>query len=448
MTDTADLLVLGGGPAGIQASRMVKAAHPEWRVTMLRPEPASMIYCAIPYVLEGVVPPEKALKADTLVTGAGIELVREEAVAVDARARRVWISGGGELVADRLLLALGARPLVPDLPGVRLGRVETVKSQADMERILGHLAGGARRAVVVGAGAIGIEQAIAFRRRGLDVHLVDLADRVLPHMADADTSAPAKAILEDLGVELHLGSRLVEFLGEERVAGVRLSSGETLPLEEGSDFVVLALGMRPNVELLGDQLDLGPDGFVVDDRMRTSVPGVWAAGDCIQSVSGIDGKPLGGKLATNAVPQAKVAAADILGREARYPGIFNGVATVVGELRIGATGFTESWASKRGFAPVAAAAELTSRFPMMPGASPVRVKLVADGKAGRLLGGQVTGYEAVAERVDVITLALQRGMTAGELAGLSYSAQPWQTYFPANNPIVAAAAALAEKLEG
>jgi len=347
-----------------------------------------------------------------------------------------------------LLLALGARPLVPDLPGVRLGRVETVKSQADMERILGHLAGGAGRAVVVGAGAIGIEQAIAFRRRGLDVHLVDLADRVLPHMADADTSAPAKAILEDLGVELHLGSRLVEFLGEERVAGVRLSSGETLPLEEGRDFVVLALGMRPNVELLGDQLDLGPAGFVVDDRMRTSGPGVWAAGDCIQSVSGIDGKPLGGKLATNAVPQAKVAAADILGREARYPGIFNGVATVVGELRIGGTGFTESWASKRGFAPVAAAAELTSRFPMMPGASPVRVKLVADGKAGRLLGGQVTGYEAVAERVDVITLALQRGMTAGELAGLSYSAQPWQTYFPANNPIVAAAAALAEKLEG
>ena len=211
--------------------------------------------------------------------------------------------------------------------------------------------------------------------------------------------------------------------------------------------MVLAIGMKPNVSLFEGQLELAPDGIVVDERMWTGMPDTFAAGDCTQCISGIDGKPLGGKLATNAVPQAKVAALNLLGHQARYPGIFNGAATVVGDLRIGGTGFTETYARTRGFEPVVSVGESTSRFPMMPGAKPVRVKLVADAATGRLIGGQVRGYEAVAERVDVITLAIQQGMTGAELAGLSYSAQPWQTFFPAKNAIVEAASGLASKVQ-
>lgn len=442
-----DVLVLGGGPAGIQGSRMIKAQQPDWSVTMLRPEPASMVYCAIPYALEGLIPRDKALKKDALVTDAGVELIRDEAEEIDLREKWARTRGGERIEYDRILIVSGAEPFVPPVPGADLERVETMKTQEDMDRVLAHLEDGAQKAVVIGAGAIGIEQAIAYRNRGLEVHLVDLQDRILPHLTDADTSEPGREILEqEMGIHLHLRTKIAGFRGERAVAGVDLSDGTTLELTEGKDFVVLAIGMKPKVSLFEGQLEIAPDGLVVDEHMWTGLPDTYAAGDCTQCISGIDGKPLGGKLATNAVPQAKVAALNLLGQQARYPGIFNGAATVVGDLRIGGTGFTETYAKTRGFEPAVAVGESTSRFPMMPGAKPVRVKLVADAATGRLIGGQVRGYEAVAERVDVITLAIQQRMTAEDLAGLSYSAQPWQTFFPAKNAIVEAATALSKKV--
>jgi NADPH-dependent 2,4-dienoyl-CoA reductase/sulfur reductase-like enzyme len=440
--EQTDVLVLGGGPAGIQGSRTIKTRRPDWNVTMLRPEPASMVYCAIPYALEGLIPRERALKKDSLVTEAGIELFREQAEEIDLAKRWVRIASGRKIQYERLLIATGADPFVPPVEGARLARVETMKTQRDMDRVLGYLEAGAQRAVVVGAGAIGIEQALAYRRRGLEVDLVDLQDRILPHLTDADMSEPAAEMLVEEGIRLHLRTKIAGFAGERAVAGVELSDGTSLRLEEGRDFAVLAIGMRPNVSLFEGQLELARDGIVVDEKMSTGVEGTFAAGDCTQCISGIDGRPLGGKLATNAVPQAKVAALNLLGEPARYPGIFNGAATVVGELRIGGTGFTETYARTRGFEPVVSFGESTSRFPMMPGARPVRVKLVADARSGRLIGGQVRGYEAVAERIDVITLAIQHGLTGADLAGLSYSAQPWQTFFPAKNAIVEAAAGL------
>jgi NADPH-dependent 2,4-dienoyl-CoA reductase/sulfur reductase-like enzyme len=143
---------------------------------------------------------------------------------------------------------------------------------------------------------------------------------------------------------------------------------------------------------------------------------------------------------------AKVAARNLLGKNATYKGFFNGAATCVGDLRVGAAGFTESFAKVRGFETVSGFGQTTSRFPIMPGAKNVQVKLVADKKTGKLLGGQVIGPDAVAERIDVISLALQHNMKVSDLAELSYSAQPWQTFYPAANPIVMAAEELMKKL--
>ena len=300
-----DVLVLGGGPAGIQGSRMIKAGRPDWQVAMLRPEPASMVYCAIPYALEGLIPADKTLKKDSLVTDAGIELLRETALEVDLEGRRVRSEEGNLYGYDRLLIATGAEPIVPPIPGVELDRIATVKSQTDMGRILGFLEDGARRAVVVGAGAIGIEQAMAFRKRGLQVHLVDFQDRILPHLLDGDMSEPAREALVGQGIELHLGEKVARLVGEKAVAAVELSSGRRLELEEGRDFLVFAVGMKAQVGLFAGQLETAPDGLVVDARMATSRPGVFAAGDCVQSISGIDGKPLGGSWPPTPCPRPR-----------------------------------------------------------------------------------------------------------------------------------------------
>ena len=440
MNVKTDVLIIGGGPAGIQASRMLKTLHPPLDVVVLRPEQYSMIYCAIPYVLEGLVEPKKSYKKDELITSVAARLFKERAVSVDFDANVVKTDADHTFYYKTLLIATGANPFVPMLKGKELERILTVKTGSDMQNILDLIEAGAKSAVVIGAGAIGIEQALAYRRRGMEVHLVDMASHPLPAMLDVDFAESVTNILEQEGIKLYLGRKLVSFEGRNAVRTVVLDDGTTIKLNERKDFVIVSVGVKPNLDLfVGTDLEIGPDGLIINKNALTNREGVYAAGDCCQYYSGIDGKAIGGKLATNAVPMAKVAALNILGFDAEFPGLFNGAVTITGELRVGGTGFTEKIAKQRGLDVSSSFGETTTRFPMMPGAGKVKVKLVYENNTKRIVGGQVIGAEAVAERIDIITFAIQHRMTVSELSGLSYCAQPWQTFFPARNAIVSAA---------
>ncbi len=437
--EKTDILIVGGGPAGIQASRMIRTLASDLRVIVLRPERHSVIYCAIPYAIEGLIEMSTINKRDELVTDVGAELRRLKATSADLDAHTVTTEDGHTIQYDKLLIVTGAIPFIPGVPGSELDNIVTVKT-ADDARWIAQAASRAARAVVVGAGAIGIEQAQALRCHGLEVDLVDMADYPLPAMLDNEYGQQVADRITQMGIRWHGRSPLARFEGDRAVSGVRLEDGTSIKLEEGRDFVVVCVGVRPELGPF-EKTDLkrGKDGLVVDAAMHTSHLDVYAAGDCVQYSSGIDGKPLSGKLATNAVPMAKVAARSILGMDASYPGFFNGAATCACEWRVGGTGFTEAVAHRRGFRTIAGRGETTSRFPIMPGAKKVQVKIVADAATRRVIGGQVVAAEAVAERIDVITLAIQSGLTVDDLAQLSYSAQPWQTFFPARNAIVQAA---------
>ena len=450
-----DVLIIGGGPAGIQASRMLKLKNPEWDVTVLRPEPYSMVYCAIPYALEGLFSADKTFKKDDLLTEVGTNLLRLKAVRVDPEQHQVDLEDGSTISYGKLFICTGATPILLPVPGNDLGNVYTVKTGDDMIRLMERLSGGldvdvedaattipeGLRAVVVGAGAIGLEQATAFRARGAEVHLVEMQDRPLPVMLDGEMCS--KMITDEIlktGIHFHSGVSLTEMIGEKECETVVLSDGTRIELQTGRDFIVLAAGMKPTINFLNlDHFDHTRDGLIVDSQMRTNVPDIWAAGDCVTFHSGIDGKPIGGKLATNAVPMAKVAAQDMMGIKADYPGFYNGAVTVMGHLRIGGTGFTESFALARGLKVFSTTAELSTRFPMMPDKGWIRLRLVFEEETLRLVGAQMVGTDAIAERVDLLTLAIQHSLTAADLTQLSYSAQPWQTFFPAKNVIVEAA---------
>jgi NADPH-dependent 2,4-dienoyl-CoA reductase/sulfur reductase-like enzyme len=179
--------------------------------------------------------------------------------------------------------------------------------------------------------------------------------------------------------------------------------------------------------------------------MKTSVESIYACGDAVEFRSAVTGRNLSGKLATNAVPMAKVLAENLSGNKMAYAGFYNGAATRVNDYYIGGTGLTEQNAKREGFKVITGYGEATTKFPVMPGARKIRVKLIADAASGRIIGGQIVSGEPVTFLVDLITLAMQNAMTADGLTELSYSAQPYQSFFPAGNVIVMAAESIVEQ---
>jgi NADH dehydrogenase/NADH oxidase (H2O2-forming) len=435
-----DVLIVGGGPAGITFANHYKRIKPKADVVMFRPEAHSMVYCAMPYAIEGLFDLSKTFKRDELVTDAGVELLRRSVTAVNFQKQEVTDDTGDVHGYRTLFIATGALPIRPPIPGADGPNVFTVKTEKDMRDIITRVKNGAKRAVVVGAGAIGIEQAQAYRKCGIDTWLIDIAPHVLPNMIDEDMATPLKEELDNLGIHTVLGA-LVESLQETAtgVDEVRLSSGEGIKLNPETDFVCFAVGMKPDIEMFAkDGLATSRDGIVVDDGMRTNIPGVYAAGDCCAFNSAIDGQFVGGKLATAAVPMAQVAARVVAGKKDKYPGFYNGAATCVGDWMIGSTGFTAAIATKRGITTVVGHGETTTLFPMMPGAGTLKVSIVADRKDSRIVGCQILSKLPVTDKTDIVTLAIQRQTTLKGLSRLAYSAQPWQSFMPARNAIVAA----------
>ncbi|MGD9642718.1 MAG: FAD-dependent oxidoreductase [Elusimicrobiales bacterium] len=438
---TKDVIIIGGGPAGITFARNYRKFRPGAEMAMFRPEHRSMVYCAIPYCIEGELDMEKLFKKDELVTDIGVELIRRRAVSVNFAKKTVTDEEGVTYGYETLFICTGAVPARPKMPGADAPNVYTVKTGKDTSDIIERIKNGARRAVVVGAGAIGIEQAQAYRKRGVETWLVEAGPNVLPNMLDADMAAPLAGELEALGVKLLTGSR-VEALaaGPAGVGEVKISGGETVKLDPEKDFVCFAVGMVPDTGLFADSgLAMDRDGIIVDQSMRTNIPGVLAAGDCCSFRSAIDGAPIGGKLATAAVPMAKAAARTAAGLKDSFPGFYNGAATCVGRWRVGATGFTAALAGKRGMETLTGHGEATTTFPIMAEAGPLKVKIVAEQGTLRIVGGQVLseGFPAT-DKTDILTLAVQRRMTLRDLSRLSYSAQPLQSFFPAANAIVLA----------
>jgi len=435
-----DIIIIGGGPAGITFSRKLNKLKAGREITMFRPEPHSMVYCAIPYAIEGLFDPSKVFKRDELVTDVGVALIRRSVESVDFENKQVTDDAGEIYEYETLFIATGASPMRPPIHGADASNVFTVQTGRNMADIMAKIEGGAKRAVVVGAGAIGIEQVLAYDARGLETWLIDMASHALSNMVDEEMSEPLNTALEAHGVHAAFDAKVVSLdvsgVGVNRVG---LSNGDTIELDPEKDFLCFAVGMKPNTGLFNDSaLEMTRDGIVVDTRMRTNIPDVYAAGDCCAFYSSIDEKPLGGKLATNAVPMAKIAARVLAGKDDEYPGFFNGAATCVEDWRIGSTGFTAAIAESRGIETIVGYGETTTLFPMMPGAEELKVKIVADKKNMRIIGGQVLSKLPATDKIDVITLAIQRRLTLKGLSKLSYSAQPWQSFFPARSAIVEA----------
>jgi NADPH-dependent 2,4-dienoyl-CoA reductase/sulfur reductase-like enzyme len=332
------IVVVGGGIAGDEAARMAKARAPKERVVLITEEPHPLYSaCVLADYVCREIPLEKVfLRGVEEYADLGIESLTGTPVTGWSPARRTVSTPSNEIAFDRLVLATGSRPFVPPIPGAGHEGVVPLKTLADAERI--RRAEGSS-AVVVGSGPVGVEAALALRELGWRVCVVELMERVLPRVFDAPIAGLAASHLEAAGIEVFLGEKVTEILGQARTEGVRTDK-RTIEAE----LAVMVVGMRPEVTLAkAGGLELGKTGGIrVDSSMATSASGVWACGDCVETEERLTGRRALHMLWNNARLQGRVAGANAAGGDETYGGSLN-ITTVSFESQAGASvGFLAS----------------------------------------------------------------------------------------------------------
>lgn len=450
-------MVIGADAAGMsaasQALRTAAAHNRDVEIVVLeRGRWTSYSACGIPYWVSGEVADAQTLIARTPEQhrANGIDLrMGLEATEIDLGARivqaRTTDTGVRERVAyDQLVVATGAVPIRPDLPGVWADGVHGVQTLDDGASVIESLS--RRRdlhnAVVVGAGYIGIEMAEALCRRGLAVTVVDMASEPMTTI-DPDMGALVRQAMVEMGIELRMQTEVDGFeMGPDGwVTGV-VAGDHTLP----ADVVVLGIGVRPNTVLAAQAgLPLGASGGLVVDRRQQvrGHDGVWAAGDCVESYHRISQTPVHVALGTHANKQGRVLGTNIAGGYATFPGVVGTAISKVCDLEIARTGLGETQASAAGFGVCVGTIESTTTAGYMPDARPVTVKVVAEQASGRLLGAQIVGAgPGSAKRIDACALALWNEMTAEQLAMADLGYAP--PFSPVWDPVQIAARKAAE----
>ena len=431
------IVIVGGGAAGIGAAGGAKAADPQAEVVVYTEfEDVAYSPCGIPYVHGKEIDDFERLFLATkeAYVEAGIDIRYTTTVdSLDIPRQVVHVVGEGDVPWDSLIVATGFNYADPGVPGADLGGlyyVKNIREAMEWDKVLDTV----KVAVVVEASPLGVEMTTALAHRGIETHLVDPHPWPLAEMADPDIMAPVEESWRELGVTTHMNTTLKAFVGEGHVRAVDTSDGE-IP----ADIAVVCTHKQPNNALASAAgVKIGSTGgVVVDERMATSEPGVFAAGDVIEVPHGLTRVPLQGLTGSHAYAQGKVAGVNAGGGSRVYRAVYVPWGTPAGKWIIGGASFGETTATALGIPYVLGAAQGISRARYYPGVKPVRVKLLAEPSSLRLIGAQIVGGEGVKERADFLAMAIKFGFTFEDLATME------NVYSPAigalNEPIVLAA---------
>jgi NADPH-dependent 2,4-dienoyl-CoA reductase/sulfur reductase-like enzyme len=445
---TERLVVIGGDAAGMSAASQARRLRGPDDLEILafeRGHFTSYAACGIPYWVAGMIDDRDRLVArepEVFREKQDIDVrTRHEVVGIDTDARIVTVRDldAGEEAEhgyDQLLVATGATPVRPPVPGMDADGVFGVQTLDHGQQVLDALADrDPQRVVVVGAGYIGIEMAEAMKLRGLEVHVVDMAPQPMTTM-DAELGEQIADAMRDMGITLHLGTAVegIETGDDGWVRAVASADGTI-----DADLVVLGTGTRPFSDLARDAgIPIGPSrGIVTDRQQRTPVDGVWAAGDCAETFHRVSQRPVSLALGTIANKQGRIAGLNLGGSYGAFPGVLGTAVTKVCDLEIARTGLGERAAQEAGFAVVTASIDATTRAHYYPDAKPITIKVIAERGSGKLLGAQIVGQEGAAKRIDVFATALWNSMTVDDLLNVDLSYAP--PFSPVWDPVLIAA---------
>ncbi|RLG46547.1 MAG: hypothetical protein DRO06_04245, partial [Thermoproteota archaeon] len=413
------VVVIGNGTAGQTAAAVARKERREAEVIVLERHSYPAYHpCALPYVLGGRVRLEDAVDR---TRRPGVEvLTRAEVKSIDREKREVEYVRDGEeerLSYDSLIVATGLRPILPPIEGLGLEGVRKLWDLEDAEYLLRVMG---ERVAVIGGSATGIEVAASLAESGRDVWLIEMMEQLMPGKVDPPIASEAAKALVEMGVKVMLKSPAERVEGREKAEAV-VAGGERIEV----DTVVISAGVKPNSDLARRAgLKVGETGgIVVDDRMRTSDPSIYAAGDVAQVRDFVTGRPVVVGLASTALVQGKVAGENAVGGEARYPGALGPFVVHMGEYSLGGVGLTSSTAERLGIEHLSGRFSALAKPRYVDPESRIICWMVTD-RSGRLLGAQFFGKEGVRERVAAATLAIYSGMGVEDLRKMEFPYNP------------------------
>jgi NADPH-dependent 2,4-dienoyl-CoA reductase/sulfur reductase-like enzyme/rhodanese-related sulfurtransferase len=425
------LLIVGGVAGGASAATRARRLSESAEIIVFERGPdVSFANCGLPYYIGGEIKDRAKLLVTTpeklharfqfdVRTRSSVEAIDRPAKTVKVRD----LASGREYVEpyDKLILAPGAAPIRPNLPGLDLPGIHTLRNLQDMDRIKAAVDAGTKEAVVIGAGFIGLEMVENLVHRGVQTSVVELQDQVLPPL-DPEMTTPLVELLRGKGVHVLLGDSAEKFtrVGERVV--VHLKSGKTLE----ASLVILGVGVRPENQLAKDAgLAIGERGGIqVNEQLQTSDPDIYAVGDAIEVRDVVTGGPLQVPLAGPANRQGRLAADHIFGHAVRYRGTQG--TSIVGLFGQTAamTGASEKALRRSGQPYRMIYVHPSHHAGYYPGAEGMTLKLLFDPESGKILGAQGVGGEGVDKRIDVLAVALQAGMTVYDLEEMELAYAP------------------------
>ena len=435
-------IVIVGGVAGgaTAAARLRRLDETAEIVVFERSGFVSYANCGLPYYIGGVIEDQEELTLQTpesFYERFRVQMkVHHEVTAIDRSAKTVTVRNlaTGEVFQefyDKLLLAPGARPTQPALPGVGLDRLFTLRTVEDTLRIRRFVDTQHPKSVVLaGGGFIGLELAENLRERGLDVTIVQRPKQLMTPF-DADMAALIHREVRAHGVRLALGHTVEGFAESE--GGVQVLLKDEQPLQ--ADMVILAIGVTPDSRLAAEAgLELGLKGSIlVNDRMQTSDPDIYAVGDAVQVDHFVTGQPALIALAGPANKQGRIAADNMAGGDSRYKGSQGSSVLKIFDLTAAATGLNEAAARRAGLDVEAVVLSPMNHAGYYPGGRVMTMKVLFERRTGKLLGAQIVGSDGVDKRIDVLATAIRAGMTAADLTELDLAYAP--PYSSAKDPV-------------
>ena len=440
-----DVILVGGGPASRILNKYLHLQQPGIRTAVIRDEERIVNHCGTPYIVEGVIPWEKGLIPEELVTRFDTPIITDPMVGGNPEKKWIETASGARYKYQLLVLATGTDQVLPDIPGTDLENVLKVRRTQDVMETMDRLLG-LDRIVVLGAGYIGLEFAVSLRNLGKDVTVVELQPRVLGGRFDTEFTDGITSHLKAKGIAFRTGVPAVAIEGQDdRVSGIQLADGFRVE----ADAVLSAVGVRPMIDY-ADALGLShtPQGLVVSEYFETNQPDIFAIGDCIEVNSRITGRTYPGKLGSNAGQMARMLALTLSGKKTKFKGVLNPMVSRFGDLAFGACGISELDARESGWDVLVGRAQSTSIYANMPGSNPVAVKALFRRSDLRFVGMEMLGQFNPAGFIESAAQLMEAEMDLYGVMTAPYASHPELTPKTSHPYLVTAAENAYKKLIG